>query len=243
MIGPPSPHPAAMPADATHTAAAPTPAQLAQGWLREAPADLLAEIAPTARLITYPDGECIHPHGGPAQGMFLIVRGRVRISRTTDGGSELVYGVLRAGEWFGEIALIDGGGRTHSAHAQGPTTLVLLGSAAFARVVSAYPAGMWALMQQLCQRIRLIFDEFEHASEMPADARLAQRLLQLARAGDGRTVGASNEELGRMLARSRQTISKYLQAWQRAGWIRCHYRTVEVVDTAALRMLIDGHAS
>ncbi|MGR5396946.1 helix-turn-helix domain-containing protein, partial [Vibrio alginolyticus] len=88
------------------------------------------------------------------------------------------------------------------------------GSAAFARVVAAYPAGMWALMQQLCQRIRLIFDEFEHASEMPADARLAQRLLQLARAGDGRTVAASNEELGRMLARSRQTISKYLQAWQ-----------------------------
>ena len=157
-----------MPADASHTAPAPTPSQLAQGWLRDAPADLLAEIAPSARLITYPDGECIHPHGGPAQGMFLILRGRVRISRTTDGGSELVYGMLRAGEWFGEIALIDGGGRTHSAHAQGPTTLILLGSAAFARVVSAYPAGMWALMQQLCQRIRLIFDEFEHASEMPA---------------------------------------------------------------------------
>lgn len=234
-----------MPAEAsqTHTHPAPTPAQLAQCWLRDAPADLLAEIAPTARLITYPDGECIHPHGGPAQGMFLIVRGRVRISRTTDAGSELVYGVLRAGEWFGEIALIDGGGRTHSAHAQGPTTLILLGAAAFARVVAAYPAGMWALMQQLCQRIRLIFDEFEHASEMPADARLAQRLLQLARAGDGRTVAASNEELGRMLARSRQTISKYLQAWQRAGWIRCHYRTVEIVDAAALRGLAGSHAA
>ncbi len=234
-----------MPADASHAASlptsAPTPAQLAQGWLRDAPADLLADIAPTARLVTYPDGECIHPHGGPAQGMFLIVRGRVRISRTTDGGSELVYGVLRAGEWFGEIALIDGGGRTHSAHAQGPTTLILLGSAAFARVVSAYPAGMWALMQQLCRRIRLIFDEFEHASEMPADARLAQRLLQLARAGDGHTVAASNEELGRMLARSRQTISKYLQAWQRAGWIRCRYRTVDIVDAQALRALAGSH--
>ena len=140
-----------MPAEASHAAPAPTPtpAQLAQGWLRDAPAELLAEIAPAARLITYPDGECIHPHGGPAQGMFLIVRGRVRISRTTDGGSELVYGVLRVGEWFGEIALIDGGGRTHSAHAQGPTTLILLGSAAFERVVAAYPAGI----RDLCRRM------------------------------------------------------------------------------------------
>lgn len=232
-----------MSAEASRAHPAPTPAQLAQGWLRDAPADLLAEIAPTARVITYPDGECIHTHGGPAQGMFLIVRGRVRISRTTGAGSELVYGVLRAGEWFGEIALIDGGGRTHSAHAQGPTTLILLGSAAFTRIVDGYPAGRWALMQQLCQRIRLIFDEFEHASEMPADARLAQRLLQLARAGDGHTVAASNEELGRMLARSRQTISKYLQAWQRAGWVRCHYRGVEIVDAAALRMLIGNTPS
>jgi CRP-like cAMP-binding protein len=232
-----------MPAEASPAvpaAVSATPAQLAQGWLRDAPSELLAEIAPATRVITYPDGECIHPHGGQAQGMFLIVRGRVRISRTTDAGTELVYGVLRPGEWFGEIALIDGRGRTHSAHAQGPTTLVLLGSAAFARVVAAYPAGMWALMQQLCERIRLIFDEFEHASEMPADARLAQRLLQLARASDGRTVTASNEELGRMLARSRQTISKYLQAWQRAGWVRCHYRAVEIVDATALRGLVGG---
>ena len=76
---------------------------------------------------------------------------------------------------------------------------------------------------------------------MPADARLAQRLLQRARAGDGRTVAASNEELGRMLARSRQTISKYLQAWQRAGWIRCQYRAVEIVDATALRVLAGSH--
>lgn len=49
--------------------------------------------------------------------MFLILRGRVYISRTTDGGSELIHGMLCVDEWFGEIMLIDGGGRTHSAHA------------------------------------------------------------------------------------------------------------------------------
>lgn len=60
---------------------------------------------------------------------------------------------------------------------------------------------------------------------------------------DGRIVAVSNGELGRVLARSRQTISKYLQAWQRAGRICYHYRTVEIVGAAALRIPMDTHAS
>lgn len=46
---------------------------------------------------------------------------------------------------------------------------VLLGSVVFVCVVLVYLVGMWVLMQQFCQCICLIFDEFEYVSEMFVD--------------------------------------------------------------------------
>ncbi|MNF10190.1 hypothetical protein D3C80_2110590 [compost metagenome] len=65
---------------------------------------------------------------------------------------------------------------------------------------------------------------------------MAARLLELADRTD-HVVRISAEDLGDMVNRSRQTVAKYLQAWEDAGWIRRQYRQIELLEPGALKRL------
>ncbi|ODV41542.1 Crp/Fnr family transcriptional regulator [Cupriavidus sp. UYMMa02A] len=212
---------------------------VASGWLRNAPASVLDAVQKAARRQRFGDGDMIFARGDPPTYFCMVLAGRVRMSRVSTSGRESVYSVIGRGRWFGEISLLDGKPRTHDAFALGSTELLLLGRRDFDRILVAHPEGMQLIVQQICARLRVAFDHAEHAQQAPVDARMAARLLELADRTD-HVVRVSAEDLGDMVNRSRQTVAKYLQAWEDAGWIRRHYRQVELLQPAALRKLATG---
>jgi len=209
---------------------------MASGWLRKAPALVLDAVAKAARRQRFGDGEMIFARGDPPTAFFMVLSGRVRMSRVTPGGRESVYSVLGRGHWFGEISLLDGKPRTHDAFAVGSTELLALGQRDFDRILRVHPEGMQLIVRQMCGRLRVAFDNAESAEQAPVDARMAARLLELADRTD-HVVRISAEDLGDMVNRSRQTVAKYLQAWEEAGWVRRDYRQIELLETDALRRL------
>jgi len=215
---------------------APPRGGLASGWLRKAPAPVLDAVAKAARRHRFGDGEMIFARGDPPTAFFMVLSGRVRMSRATAAGRESVYSVLGRGSWFGEISLLDGKPRTHDAFAVGSTELLALGKRDFDRILTVHPEGMQLIVRQMCGRLRAAFDNAESAEQAPVDARMAARLLELADRTD-HVVRISAEELGDMVNRSRQTVAKYLQAWEEAGWVRRDYRQIELLETDALRQL------
>jgi len=209
---------------------------MASGWLRKAPARVLDAVAKAARRQRFADGEMIFARGDAPTNFCMVLSGRVRMSRVSAGGRESVYSVIGRGRWFGEISLLDGKPRTHDAFAVGSTELLVLGRREFHRILAAHPEGMHLIVQQMCARLRVAFDHAESAEQAPVDARMAERLLELADRTD-HVVHISAENLGGMVNRSRQTVAKYLQAWEDAGWIRRHYRQLELLQPEALRRL------
>ncbi|MFJ4290948.1 Crp/Fnr family transcriptional regulator [Cupriavidus sp. NPDC089707] len=212
---------------------------LASGWLRNAPPGVLDAVAGAARRLRFADGEMIFARGDPPTYFCMVVAGRVRMSRVSSGGRESVYSVIGRGRWFGEISLLDGKPRTHDAFAVGNTELLVLDRRAFDQILAQHPEGMHLIVQQICARLRVAFDHAESASQAPVDARMAARLLELADRTD-HVVHISAEDLGDMVNRSRQTVAKYLQAWEDAGWIRRQYRQIELVEPGALKRLARG---
>jgi len=212
---------------------------LATGWLRNAPVRVLDAVAKAARRERFANGEMIFARGDPPTNFYMVLSGRARMSRVSAGGREAVYAVVGRGQWFGEISLLDGKPRTHDGFAVGSTELLALGWRDFQRILAAHPEGMQLIMRQICARLRMAFDQAESAQQAPVDARMAERLLELADSTD-RVVRISAEDLGDMVNRSRQTVAKYLQAWEDAGWIRRRYREVELLQPEALRRLARG---
>ncbi|MBI4844508.1 MAG: cyclic nucleotide-binding domain-containing protein [Nitrospirae bacterium] len=73
----------------------------------------LRKISAIMKEASYPKGAVLYEEGSPAQGLHIIDKGRVRVTRKTKAGGKQVLAVLRANSFFGELSLLDG--RSHSA--------------------------------------------------------------------------------------------------------------------------------
>ena len=172
----------------------------------------------------------------PAAGAFYgLVAGAFKISSLREDGKEAILAVLEAGNWFGEISLLDQQPRTHDATALGEAEVLVLPRPAFDDLMERH-AFARAICRMLAARTRALYGMVEDATLRSTRARVARRLLSLARgdatqAGDARpVVPVSQEALAMMLGITRQTLSKELKALAARGAISLGYRRIEIVS-------------
>jgi CRP/FNR family cyclic AMP-dependent transcriptional regulator len=187
-------------------------------------------------------GEMLFRQGDAPGALYALIKGNLKMSTLSDDGKEAILVVLETGTWFGEISLIDNQPRTHDATALGPAEVLVLPRTVFdtlmARTVFAQ-----AIAAMLAARIRLLYGIVEAATLRSTRARIAHRLLLLAR-GDATMsadirmrVPVSQESLAMMLGITRQTLSKELKLLVQQGAIQLGYRYIEVVSEAQLQNL------
>jgi CRP/FNR family transcriptional regulator, cyclic AMP receptor protein len=179
----------------------------------------------------------------PGQGAFYgLVSGAIKISTLREDGKEAILVVLEAGNWFGEISLIDQLPRTHDATALAAVEVLALPRAAFDALMKR-DAFAQAICRMLAARTRSLYGMVEDATLRSTRARVARRLLLLARgdatqARDARPeVPVSQEALAMMLGITRQTLSKELKALVAGGAITLGYRSIAIVSAASLEAL------
>ena len=86
-------------------------------------AGLLEKIAPDVHIVELETGEVIFREGDPGDLLYLVGGGSVKISKTGRGGQQETLGFIRSGNFFGEMALLDGEPRSAMATAAEPTLL------------------------------------------------------------------------------------------------------------------------
>ena len=123
--------------------------------LREVPlfADLsrrdLKRVADSMKERSFGHGQEVVAEGKSGVGFFVILEGSARVSQ---GGEDRV--LLTAGDYFGEMALIDGDDRTASVHAEGELRCATMNSWSFRPFVKEHPDISWALLTALVKRVR-----------------------------------------------------------------------------------------
>lgn len=220
---------------------------LRKSWLEGFPDEVVAEAAACGSVRAIEDGTLLHARGDEADGFYTIASGAVRFTRTTADGHATTIAVLDAPNWFGEISLFDGLPRTHDGHASGPTIVLFHSKTDFKRLLARHPAIYERFARMLSLRLRATFDLVEEAAIAPLSQRLARRLLELAHIRPsalnattitrGRDVPLTQEELGQLLGKSRQSISKFLHVWEQSGLIQTKYGRISIKQPDALRKL------
>jgi CRP/FNR family cyclic AMP-dependent transcriptional regulator len=170
---------------------------------------------------------------------YGLVEGRIKASSLREDGKEAILAVLEPGNWFGEISLIDGQPRTHDATALGAAEVLALPRVAFDDLMLRPPFAQ-AVCRMLATRVRSLYGMVEDATLRSTRARVARRLLLLAR-GDAThapqarpVVPISQEALAMMLGITRQTLSKELKALVKAKAVVLGYGRIEIASVAAL---------
>jgi CRP-like cAMP-binding protein len=192
--------------------------------------------------MVFRQGDPVHAAGG---GFYGLLAGTIKISSLRRDGREAILAVLEPGNWFGEITLIDGSPRTHDATALEALDLLVVPPEAFAEQMRdvVFAAAMAAL---LAARVRMLYGLAEDATLRSLRARVAHRLLVLAR-GDAtqsvqlrRELRLSQEALAMMLGVTRQTLSKELNALAATGAVVLGYGRIALASPQALQALVSA---
>lgn len=106
------------------------------------------------KIVQYEDGEFIFTEGDTSRDLFIIQEGEVEIYKNTSMG-ELKLAVFRRGDFFGDMALLQGGYRFAGAKAKGVTKLLVLQPGGFLLKIRRDPTFAFEMLQALSMRIKV----------------------------------------------------------------------------------------
>jgi CRP/FNR family cyclic AMP-dependent transcriptional regulator len=213
---------------------------------------LLAQLAPgeldrvlgmvTERQLK--NGQVIFQKGDPGTSLMAVLHGRVKIGAYSEDGKEIILNIVEPGQIFGEIALLDGKERTADATAMGPTTLLVLDRREFVPFLERNPKIAVRLIEVLCERVRRTSEMVESVAFLEYSARLARLLLRLAEnygeeTEDGVRINLriSQQELGNLIASTRESVNRQLNAWAEEGVIELERGQITILDSDTLEDL------
>jgi len=206
--------------------------------------DRVLAVAVTRRLAR---GETLFQKGDPGDRLFGVLAGRVKVHTTSPEGKDVTLNLFKEGQFFGEIALLDELPRTADAEAMAPCDLLVIHRRDFMPLVEAEGRLAMHIIRLLCQRVRATSEMLEDAAFLPLEQRLAKHLLRLVGTygqpvAGGIEIGLrlSQQELAHMMATTRESVNKQLQAWVQAGWIDLQRSRVTVTDVSALEAILES---
>jgi CRP/FNR family transcriptional regulator, cyclic AMP receptor protein len=215
------------------------------GSLEEEMLDRLLAMTVTRKL---GKNDILFVKGDAGDSFFGVQEGKIKITTTSPNGKEVTLNIIEEGQFFGEIALLDGMNRTADAVAMEKTELLVIQRRDFIPFLEKYPQLCIQVIQLLCKRVRITSEMVEDAAFLPLDGRLAKRLLNLAElygeelSGGGVLIGLNlpQQELARMMGTSRESVNKQLQVWRSEGWIELARGRVTIHDPDALRHVLEA---
>lgn len=224
----------------------------------------LEQVAAGTRTRRFRRGEVIFHSGDAGDGLFVIVSGEVKIALPSETGDEAIIASLRAGDVFGELALLDGAPRSATATALVATETVVLPRDRFHALIATEPAVPDALLASLAAELRRITTHVEELHFLDITGRLAARLVRLAEEAQATAIAAAvaagrpprssaadamgahgpapirlrstltQAELASMVGCTRQSVNKLLGQFADSGFVRLDREGVMVTDLAGL---------
>lgn len=191
---------------------------------------------------TYPRGSTLFRQGDPGDEFVIILEGAVKIELLTPEGKELTLTMLKAFQFFGELALFDDMPRSASVSALEETRVMALGKEDFHRMLNQHPRMFFPILRHLTRRLRVLTEDVASLAYLDAYSRVARKLLLLAD-----QLGISerpdevliphpltHQELANLVGATRETVTKILNEMKERGLLSIDQHRITVLRKAEL---------
>ena len=186
---------------------------------------------------TYSAGALIFMEGDPANGMWMIEAGRVKVYKLSQEGGEHVLHLLGEGDTFNDIAALDRGRNPANAAALGDVVLWFLPSDALEEAILNNSGLALRVIRVLAARVRSLVGQIESLALYSVVVRLARFLIDQAENPALSGPGVTQIAIAAHLATTPQTISNALHALEDAGTIQFDRHQIVIVDESLLRSI------
>lgn len=209
-------------------------------WLMQLSKGAQEALMSNVHIRHYDAGQRIYNRDALADGLYCVLDGEVKVSIVTYGGTEIMLTTLRKGQWFGEVAILDEGTRSHDMGACTSARIGFIPKTVILQVCESYPEVYKALAQLVCLHSRQAYEAIaSFLSGTPAKRLASQLIAQV----DNGSVALKQSELASMVGISRQSVSKILKKWELERIILRRYAKIEILSIQCLKRIavcIDG---
>jgi CRP-like cAMP-binding protein len=185
--------------------------------------------------------EVIFHQGDPGDSLHVLASGAVKIVLPSSEGDEAIIATLNPGDFFGELALLDGAPHSATATAVEPVETLSLARAPFQQLLDDDRGLRMALLSGLAAELRRLTGHVEELHFLDLAGRLAMRLVRLAQDRDPQAEGEvrldwpfTQSDLAAMIGGTRQSVNKLLSQLVEDGLLVIEHDTLVINDLRTL---------
>jgi CRP/FNR family cyclic AMP-dependent transcriptional regulator len=196
--------------------------------LDDAEIEALREVA---RNKTFPKGTMLFSEGDESDNFYVICSGKVNVGKNDEEGREIILTMLGPGEYFGEMALMDGEPRSAFVMTKEATELLVITKKDFNNLLLANPGIMFNFLIGLQKRLREANKRLESLALMDVYGRVARLLTYLAGSSEPGSVvedKLTHQEIASMVGASREMVSRVLKDLTTQGYISIRKKRVTI---------------
>ncbi|NCO52058.1 MAG: Crp/Fnr family transcriptional regulator [Deltaproteobacteria bacterium] len=206
-------------------------------WLQE---EELQRLAKGSEMVECKRNTTFYFAHEQSDSIFLVKQGRVKLTRTSAEGREVILDILAPGEIFGELAVTGEELRTHSATAVDDAMVCIITRQEFENLLKRHPEMALRVLKLVGLRRRELEMRLEDLIFQPVAARLVLTLLWQARrhgkkeADGGISLPLTQKDLAHLVGASREAVAEQLAEFKSQGLLRTGYRSLVLVDPKGL---------
>ncbi len=199
--------------------------------------DFLENASSVCKINNYPKGSMVILEEEYGDKLFIVKTGTVKITRVNDEGKEVILALLGAGDFFGEMAILDGNSRSANVLAQEKCELVTINKEDFLEMLKKNFQICMNLLEELAVRLRKSDQQIEALSLSDAEHRIGVSILNLAEdmgvIKNGEVTIESlpyQQDIANMAGTSRETVSRVLKVFEDRMLISKSGHTLKISD-------------
>lgn len=180
--------------------------------------------------------------------VFLVIEGMVRVIVYSPAGKEVTFRDIAAGEYFGELAAIDGLPRSATVAALTNSLVASLSAETFWEILRCYPGVATSVMKRLASSVRALTERVFEFSALAVRNRVHAELLRLARdhmVGDNAAIirpAPTHAELASRISTHREAVTRELNQLSREGLVERQAGALAIHDVERLARLVQNVA-
>jgi CRP/FNR family cyclic AMP-dependent transcriptional regulator len=214
--------------------------------LKELPQKERDDLVRQCRFRRYAEGEHIIDGQSVGRDVYFVVAGVVRVVNYSPSGREVAFDDIPAGNYFGELAALDGGPRSAFVQAQAPgATAAAMPPDVFIDLLQKYPKIGLEIMRRLARVIRFSTERIMDLSTVGANNRVHAELLRLAQAagtnGNSSTISPipHHADIASRVSTTRETVARVFSELTKAGMLERNKSALVVRDVDRLLELVE----
>lgn len=182
---------------------------------------------------SYPKNCILINEGDQSDAMYVILEGKVKVFLSDEDGKEVILNIEEAGEYFGELALLDEEPRSASVMTLEPSRLMVIAKKDFHRCLLDNPELSLKLIRYLAQRVRTLTETVRNLALLDVYGRVARTLEKLAVERNGKRVieeRLTHQDIASMVGASREMVSRIMKDLTTGGYIQVVNRQITLKD-------------